>query len=168
VVDALSTERLDLRPFTRADVDAAIATYGDPAVMRYVGHGVVASRDGVGRMLGEYIAHQKRHGFSVWAVVERRTGTLIGDAGLYTRVDGDVELGYTLRQSAWHQGYATEAAGAWVHAAFGELALPRLVAQTDLPNTRSARVLEKLGFTPDGTRMAYGREHRVFRLSSNP
>jgi RimJ/RimL family protein N-acetyltransferase len=167
-MDALATDRLDLRPFGRTDVDEAFETYGDPLVMRYVGHGVVGKPAGVERMLDEYIAHQIRHGFSVWAVIERTTGTLIGDAGLFTRPDGDVELGYTLRHSAWGCGYATEAAGAWVQAAFGELGLDALVAQTDLPNTRSARVLEKLGFRSAGTRMAYGREHRVFRVSPGP
>jgi RimJ/RimL family protein N-acetyltransferase len=163
-VDALTTDRLDLRPFTPADVGPISATYGDPVVMRYVGHGVVATPDGVQRMLNEYIGHQQRRGFSVWAVIERATGDLIGDAGLYTRSDGDVELGYTLRRASWGRGYATEAATAWVQAAFGVLGLEALVAQTDVPNTDSARVLEKAGFTPVGTRMAYGREHRVFAL----
>jgi hypothetical protein len=46
-------------------------------------------------MLGEYIDHQRACGFSFWAVIERRSGELIGDAGLYSR-DGEVELGYTL------------------------------------------------------------------------
>ena len=144
-------------------MDAAAAVYGDPLVMRYVGHGAVANPSAVERMLAEYIAHERRHGFSVWAVLERASGELIGDAGLFRRADGDVELGYTLRRTSWGRGYATEAAAAWVAAAFGDLGLEVLIAQTDIPNTDSAHVLEKVGFTPNGTRMAYGREHRVFR-----
>jgi RimJ/RimL family protein N-acetyltransferase len=167
-MEELATDRLHLRPFTPDDVEAVSETYADPEVMRYVGHGVVAERRGVERMLDEYIAHQALHGFSVWAVIERATGELIGDAGLFRRPDGEVELGYTLRRTAWARGYATEAAGAWVQAAFGELGLGALIAQADLPNSASARVLEKLGFRPDGTRMAYGREHRVFRLEKPP
>lgn len=162
---ALRSERLDQRPFTLADVQAISSTYGDPEVMRYVGHGVVGTADGVERMLRAYMDHQERHGFAVWAVIERATGTVVGDAGLFTQAEGEIELGYTLRRDAWGRGMATEAAGAWVRAAREDLGLTELVAQTDLPNTASAHVLGKLGFAETGRRMAYGREHRAFRLT---
>lgn len=45
----LVTERLMLRTFTAADLDAVIALDGDPEVMRYLGDGRSAARDLVER-----------------------------------------------------------------------------------------------------------------------
>ena len=165
-LERIAGSRIVLRPFTAADVGPMAAVYGDPEVMRHVGTGVVGTREGIARMLRAYAEHQARHGFSVWGVVERATGELIGDAGLYVREDSEVELGYTLRRDRWGRGLATEAAGACVDAAFGRLGLTALVAQTDLDNAASARVLETLGFAETDRRVAFGRPHRGFRLTA--
>ena len=117
-------------------------------------------------MLEEYIAHQERHGFSFWAVVERGGGQLIGDAGLYHGEDGspEIELGYTLGRAWWGRGYATEAAAACRDVAFERLALETVTAIADPANGASARVLEKVGMHLAGRRIAYGRGHLVYRL----
>jgi len=94
------TERLILRGFEPADAPAMLAVYGDAQVMRHVGEGRAADLAGAEAMLAEYAEHQRRHGFSFWAVVERESGALIGDAGLY-RVDDEVEVGYTLGRAWW-------------------------------------------------------------------
>jgi ribosomal-protein-alanine N-acetyltransferase len=162
----LATARLELRPFTLADAPVIHAVYRDPVVMRHVGAGPVPGMGATEAMLRDYIAHQERHGFSVWAVLERASGELIGDAGLY-RAEGrgpGAELGYTLREASWGRGYATEAAQACVDAAFGPLELDELHAVADPANAESIRVLEKIGMRPDGTVGAYGRTHRRFRL----
>lgn len=153
--------RLDLRPFTDADASAAHRVYGDPEVMRHVGEGGPVSPERSGQMLADYAAHQARHGFAFWAVVERGTGELIGDAGLEITEHG-VELGYTLARDRWGRGFATEAGRLCVEAADGPLGLRRLVALTDLANPASAAVLARLGFADDGTVDAYGRPHRYF------
>jgi RimJ/RimL family protein N-acetyltransferase len=149
-VERLDTPRLLLRPFVPGDVDAIHAVYADPDVMRWV---------------DSYSAHQRAHGFAFWAVLERESGALIGDAGLHSTVVGEVELGYTLAKSAWGRGYATEAAGAWIQAAFGELGIREVIALAEPPNRASVHVLEKLGFRRDGGRLAFGREHLLFRIT---
>ncbi len=162
----LSTPRLELRPFTLADAPVIHAVYRDPGVMRHVGAGPVAGLGATEAMLRDYIAHQRRHGFSFWAVLERASGTLVGDAGLY-RPGGrgpGAELGYTLREASWGRGYATEAARACVEAAFGPLGLEELHAIADPANAASIRVLEKLGMAPAGIQLAYGRPHHRFEL----
>jgi RimJ/RimL family protein N-acetyltransferase len=154
-----------LRPFIPADVEAIHPVYSDPEVMRHVGDGPVAGREETARVVGEYIAQQERQGFSFWAVVERDSGTVIGDAGLYP-LDGrgpEVELGYTLGRAWWGHGYATEAARALLDAAFGELGLDEVVAVADPANAASIRVLDKLGMERVGSREAYGREHVLYR-----
>jgi ribosomal-protein-alanine N-acetyltransferase len=59
-------------------------------------------------------------------------------------------MGYCLDDSAWGQGFATEAADALLQWAFDTLDLNRVQAETDTRNTASARVLEKLGFVREG------------------
>jgi RimJ/RimL family protein N-acetyltransferase len=164
-MERLETPRLSLRPFAPADLDAIHRIYADPEVMRWVGTGPVADRAATERMLDGYAAHQRTHGFSFWAVVERDSQTLIGDAGLHRTLNAETELGYTLAKTAWGRGYATEAGRAWLDAAFGELGLDEVVALAEPPNRASVHVLEKLGLRPDGRRTAFGREHLLFRIS---
>ena len=60
------------------------------------------------------------------------------------------EIGYTLAREHWSQGYAGEALRGLVDHAFGPLGLNRLEADIDPRNAASARVLERLGFKPEG------------------
>lgn len=158
--------RLLLRPFEPSDARDAHAVYGDEDVMRYVGEGGAVAPSTTARMLEDYRRHQDEHGFAFWAVVDRASGELIGDAGLEV-TDHGVELGFTLGRRWWGRGLATEAARLCVQAACGPLGLPRLVALVDVDNPASARVLEKLGFVGDGIVSAYGRAHHRFQLSTD-
>ncbi|MGP9845027.1 GNAT family N-acetyltransferase [Brachybacterium sp. 107] len=154
-------ERVLLRPFEQTDAAAAHRIYGDPEVMRHVGAGGAVSPGTTAQMITDYRHHQVEHGFAFWAVIDRGTGSLIGDAGLEVTRFG-TELGYTLARDAWGRGLATEAAQLCVDAALGPLNISRLVAVADVANPVSARVLEKIGFAPAGTVTAYGRPHRRF------
>lgn len=157
-------DRVLQRPFETADASAAHKIYGDAEVMRYVGDGGAVQPEETARMLAEYGHHQSAHGFAFWAVLDRGTGELIGDAGLEITGHG-VELGFTLARAAWGRGLATEAAQLCADAAFGPLELSQLVALADVKNPGSSRVLEKLGFTAEGTVTAFGRPHRRYLLS---
>jgi [ribosomal protein S5]-alanine N-acetyltransferase len=162
----LTTARLHLRPFTRADEDVIHAVYADPEVMRYVGHGAHRSKSETQRALRVYAEILAAHGYSFVAVVERESGALIGDAGL-NPLGGrgpDVELGYTVARDAWGRGYATEVGRALVAHAFTALGVPRVVAQVEPANAASRHVLEKLGMTAREERIAYGRPHLLYAV----
>jgi ribosomal-protein-alanine N-acetyltransferase len=165
-VDQLETPRLLLRPFAPGDAEIVHAIYSDPLVMRYVATGPMNDLLVTQRLLDDYTAHQERHGFSFWKVIERESGALIGDSGLYRTPAGEVELGYTLGAAWWGRGYATEAAGTWLAAAFGELGIAEVIALAEPANLGSVHVLDKLGMRRDGERMAFGRPHTVFRSSA--
>jgi ribosomal-protein-alanine N-acetyltransferase len=167
-VDLLETPRLLLRPFAPGDAVLVHRVYSDPDVMRYVATGPMTDLAVTERLLADYEAHQKRLGYSFWAVVERASGTLIGDAGLYRTPAGEVELGYTLGLEWWGRGYATEAAGAWLECAFGTLGISEVVALAEPANLASLHVLEKLGMRRSGERIAFGRPHAVFRTQRAP
>jgi RimJ/RimL family protein N-acetyltransferase len=160
----LLSERLLLRPFERADAPAAHRVYSDEQVMRWVGTGPVTRPEQTAAMLSSYIDHQRRHGFSFWAVIQRDSGRLLGDAGLYTRGER-IELGYTLGREHWGQGYGTEAARACVAAAFDGLDIDQLEALIRLENAASAAVLGKLGFEIRGRILLHGDPHLRFVLA---
>jgi RimJ/RimL family protein N-acetyltransferase len=56
-----------------------------------------------------------------------------------------VEIGWFLDKQYWGQGYAPEAAQAWLDYAFTELNFDEVVAWTTVTNLPSQRVMQKLG-----------------------
>lgn len=61
------------------------------------------------------------------------------------------ELAYWITPSEWGNGYATSAGELLLSHAFDELGLHRVEASALASNDASRRVLEKLGFTEEGT-----------------
>jgi RimJ/RimL family protein N-acetyltransferase len=149
------TARLRLRPFTSEDVDALSSVYLHPCVSRWIGP---QTREDVAREIEYQVEHQRRLGWSFWAVEERDTGSLIGDCGLQPleHRGPEVELGYDFHPRVWGRGLATEAARAVMGQAFGPLGIERVVAVVKPDHTASQRVLEKSGLRQAGTREAYG------------
>jgi RimJ/RimL family protein N-acetyltransferase len=79
---------------------------------------------------------------------------LIGGIGLIPQEDvysRSAMLGYWLGEPFWNRGIATLAVRAIVDWAFEELELIRIFAFVFESNTASVRVLEKTGFTLEGT-----------------
>jgi RimJ/RimL family protein N-acetyltransferase len=153
------TARLILRPYRPEDVPHVHAVYyGDEAARRLTGG--ASTRAQTQTTIERYIDLQQLMGYSFWAVLERQTGDIIGEAGLKPFEGGgpDVELGYAFGAAYWGRGYATEAGHAVVREASGPLDLKRLVAVTSDDNNPSQHVLHKLGFRADGRRKVYGRD----------
>jgi ribosomal-protein-alanine N-acetyltransferase len=163
----ITTDRLIIRPFTPEDLAAIHAVWSDPEVMRLVPsqpYDVAKSRV----RLGEKISHQARHGFSRWAVVERASRQLIGECGLqYLEGGPEIELGYKLARHCWGRGLAIEAARACLDWARAERPEP-VVAIVDHANTRSARVIGRLGMVPHGTRCCFGHEWDFYVAPPDP
>jgi len=159
----IRTDRLTIRAFTLDDVPAIhTALYGDATAMHFIGgpHTLERTRQGI----AGYIEHQRSAGYSFWAITESDSGAIIGEAGLYPMngVGPDVELGYALGSPWWGRGYATEAAGAILQAAFDHLEVPRVVAVAKRENAASLHVLDKLGFRMEGERDAWGSRQLFF------
>ena len=159
------TERLVLRPYEAGDLEQLHAVlYSDVNAMRLLG----GPRDLAGTRfaLERSMTQQELTGFSFWPVIERESGLLIGEAGLFplSPEGPDVALGYALGARWWGRGYATEAARAVIAEAFGPLAMDRLVAITREANLGSRHVLDKLGFQLEGVRHVWGAEQLFFVL----
>src|SRR5712691_6492132 len=160
----IETERLLVRSF---DADAYHApmfgVYGDPEVMRFIPGGALTDMEAVKVLLEGYVGANRTQGFSSWGLVERESGSLIGDVGLgIFEPTGDIELGYTLARSYWGHGYAAEAASACLAAGLAQISTERIIAVVDEANESSLRVAHRIGMRRVDRINAYGRPHVLF------
>lgn len=162
----IDTERLCLRPFRGADIDAYAGMCADPEVMRYLSAtGEPLAREDAWRQLAMFAGHWQLRGFGTWAVEDRSSGQLVGRVGLhYPEGWPDRELGWALRRESWGRGLATEAAQAAARYAFEELRWTHVISLILPGNDRSVRVAERLGAHQSGTSLVRGVEHLVYRL----
>lgn len=147
----LHTERLLLRPFAATDADDLWALQSDAHVLRYWDSPPWSDPDRVDQFLAT-CARMAEEGTGTRVVIERE-GEFVGWLS-FARWNPDyrsASLGYCLTRAAWGHGYATEAARGLLAWAFDTLPLNRVQAEVDTRNPASARVLEKLGFTREGT-----------------
>jgi RimJ/RimL family protein N-acetyltransferase len=148
---SLETERLLLRQFRDADIDAYAAMLADPEVMRHIGEGKPLTRDDAWRNMAMVAGHWSLRGYGMWAVEERSSGTLVGRVGLYYPEGWPgQEVGWALARPYWGKGYAFEAARASLAHAFEALHWPRAISLIDPANARSIRLAERLGERLEG------------------
>jgi RimJ/RimL family protein N-acetyltransferase len=163
----IETSRLILRPFESGDVDAAFAWFGDPIVMRFTPTGPDTSIEQTKARIANYQEHQNAHGFSRWIMLDRHLDRAIGDSGLLELQEyGWIDLGFRLAHSYWGNGLATEAARAWVRAAFDDFHIHQLTAFVHPENIASIRVLEKLGFHTERRDTIMGMNSILFSLGA--
>jgi ribosomal-protein-alanine N-acetyltransferase len=141
----LRTERLRLRPFAAADVDALHAHWTDPDVRRWLWDGVVIAREQVVAIVEESLETFERRRFGFW-VLELEDGAFVGFAGLRPMPDSeDIELYYGLDPAHWRKGYATEASRVVLRHGFEVVGLDPIWIRTDGPNLASVAVMKRLG-----------------------
>jgi RimJ/RimL family protein N-acetyltransferase len=148
----LETERLVLRQFTPADVDNLVSLDADPDVMRFITGGISTARDEIENdILPAFLRYYETSaGYGFWAAIEKASGEFLGWFHFRPRegaAQGEVELGYRLRKSAWGKGYATEGSRALIRKGFTEFGVQRVVAGAMAVNTASRRVMENAGLT---------------------
>lgn len=160
----LATARLELRPLTTADLDAAHALWTDPDVRRYLWDDLVIPVETAREVLARSRTDFESRGFGLWGLYEPEAPALIGFCGCRSTPDDGPELMFGLIPSRWHQGLAAEASHAVLAHVFDTLRLAQVVAATDVPNAASARLLERLGFVRTGRRLVDGLDTSFFRL----
>ena len=160
----LRTERLVVRDYTAADLDALAAVFADRAVLWW--EPAPFTREQTAEHLETTLRRYRDDGIAEYAVVLAATGELIGECGpVYRDIEGErlPEMGWVLRRDQWGHGYATEAArGVLTHAA--ELGLRRVYSLITPGNARSRGVAKRLGMTVEREVMWAGRLHDLWAL----
>lgn len=144
----LATERLRLRELTDGDTAFLLDLLNQRGFIENIGDRGVRDMAGAAAYLRERVqGSYAAHGFGMWLVEPASGGGPAGLAGLVRREGLDMpDLGYAIAETAYGQGYATEAGTGVLRWARAVAGLRRLAAITTLTNTGSIRVLEKLGF----------------------
>ena len=146
----IETPRLLLRDWLEEDVEPYIRHTNTPAVMRWLG-GVMSDEEARDTLADRIMRWQRERGFTFWVVERKRDGELLGFCGLKiadgegSSFNGEFEVGWRLREDAWGQGYAKEAAVASLDYAFDRLGADRVVAVTLAGNAPSWGLMKRLG-----------------------
>jgi RimJ/RimL family protein N-acetyltransferase len=149
---AIETARLILRDWGEADIVPFIRHTNTPAVMRWLG-GVQTKAALEDAIRNRMMRWQEERGFTFWVVERKADGALLGFCGIKiadtagSPIEGVHEIGWRLREDAWGQGYAREAAIASLDFAFEALGAARVVAITFAQNVESWGLMERLGMT---------------------
>ena len=164
----LRSERLGFRPWSEADIELALALWGDPAVTRLIGGPFSPGQ--VQERLSREIATARSHGVQYWPVFLLATGEHVGCCGLrpYRSEERVYEIGIHLRAAYWGQGYAPEATRAVMAYAFEALGANALFAGHNPANGASRRILGQLGFryTHDEFYPPTGLRHPSYLLTA--
>jgi RimJ/RimL family protein N-acetyltransferase len=160
----LKTERLLLRPFTRADAPEVQRLAGDRDIAATTANIPHPYQDGIAE---EWIStHQENfdRGQSLsLAIVRRSDHALLGAIGLGLKREYDrAEMGYWIGKPYWGNGYATEAARAVLGYGFAVLGLNRIFAEHFSRNPASGRVMEKIGMRHEGHLRQHMKKWDVF------
>jgi RimJ/RimL family protein N-acetyltransferase len=175
---SLKSKRLVLREWRDEDLAAFARLCENPVVMEYLlPMKDRAAMDAIAQRIRDHFAE---NGFGYWAVELPGTSSFIGMVGLVpvtyaAHFTPAVEIGWRIDPAHWGQGYATEAAALALDDGFDRLKLQEIVALTVPTNSRSRRVMERLGMTrseaddfdhplvPDGHSL---KGHVLYRLQS--
>jgi RimJ/RimL family protein N-acetyltransferase len=145
----IETERLLLRSWREADRLPFFELCQSPLVMACLGG--PASAEQIDAAIARVRACEARHGFCFWAMERRTDGSFLGFCGFKvadvagTPVEGELEIGWRLREDAWGHGYAREAALACLRWAWSDGVAVRVIAMTVPANRRSWGLMERIG-----------------------
>jgi len=148
----IETDRLYLRNWSEADAEPFERQTNTPAVMQWLG-GVKPPEFIRQVVVDRFMRWQDERGFTFWAVERKSDGELLGFCGIKiaddpgSPVEGEYEIGWRLREDAWGQGYAREAAFASLGRLFSHTDAERVVSLTVQGNAPSWGLMERLGMT---------------------
>ena len=148
----IATERLDLRWFTLDDAPALQKICESRQVAAMSGSIAHPYPEGKAEeFIREHAEKIEQGDAYVFAIIERSTGALLGDAMLIiNKQHHSAELGCLLMEECWSKGYATELLASMIAYAFETLGLRRVWGVCSAENAASARIMEKSGLEREG------------------
>lgn len=146
----LNTERLILRPITLSDKNDVFEYSVSPLVGIDAGWAPHKNINETEEIIKTIFSAD-----NVFGIVLKETGKMIGSVGflpdMMREYNKALMIGYALGDKYWGKGIMTEAAKETVRYGFKELNLEIISVTCYTYNSRSRRVIEKLGFSFEGT-----------------
>ena len=160
----IKTRRLVLRAPLDSDAQGLLALSHDEAAMRYYG---MEPFEGQREALAElaWFTALLADGEGIrWVIADRATDAYMGDIGFHRRSlrHRKAEVGFRLERRHWRKGIMSETLAAALRYGFGEMRLNRVEALVDPRNAACLALLDKAGFTIEGTLRDYEFEHGAF------
>ncbi len=159
----IETERLRLRRFEPTDLDAIMGYYFQDDVKRYLDWKM---RDGIDvraalATMCSQVSLQRPGDVYTLAIQPRSGGPVIGHVSLRwaDATAGQGEIRFVINSGYRGRGLATEAVEAMLDLAFRQFQIHRIFARCDARNSRSARLLQRVGMRLE----AHYREHALFQ-----
>ena len=152
VTVSLRTARLMLRPWRDADGAAFAAISADPAVMEFLDPLTEPGRRSLGDARARPLATSTGLGNGSSSCPARpilSALSVLPNTSYQAHFTPAVEVAWRLVRGYWGRGFAAEAARAALDHGFCKLGLAEIVAVTVPANSRSRRVMERLGMSRD-------------------
>lgn len=144
----LETERLVVRELALSDMDALFELYSYDGMTDYM-EGLYSYEEEY-EYQKAYIANMYRFfGYGMWLVFEKKSGKLVGRAGVEHReeLEGELELGYAIGTPWQGKGYATEVCAGILDYVKNWLGFGEICSLVEPENAASVHLLEKWGFS---------------------
>ena len=150
-VQELQTPRARLREVRADDAEALLDIYGHPGAVRYLGR-PPQTLEQVQTRLQRMLEDIERGEAAFWVMTEPDADRALAYLGFF-RWDvphQTAELGYVVAPARWGQGLMREVLPVLVRHGFEALGLHRMEARIDPGNAASIKLVERLGFKPEG------------------
>lgn len=144
----IETERLLLRRWREADIEPNTAMLADPASGRFItSDGKPVTDAFLGwRNAAIMAGHWTLHGFGMFVVEEKQTGSFVGRVGPWSPPGWPgFEIGWGIASGFRGKGYAVEAATASIDWVFARFEINRIIHCIDRENVASQGVARRLG-----------------------
>lgn len=148
---------------TLDDAEFILRLLNEPSFLQNIGDRKVRTiEDAVNYIENGPRASYERFGFGLFLVEEKETGMPTGMCGLLKRDTlADPDIGFAFVPEYWSNGYGLESATAVLEWARNKFGFDRVAAITSPDNSRSIRLLEKMGFEFQGLKELTGGEPAI-------